>query len=228
MSIKYNKNFLSLVNDLSLINNSIIVEKKEDNVHISCANPATTIFYMLDGKTENFEFSDDKIAFYDYSEFYQILNVLDKANISIEENKVTISNEKSKIKYIISDPETIKKGPSQIKFPSSDVKMILEAAEIKNLKKMISLLNSKFVRFTTNEDKTIKFNCFNDSHDNSYERDFATETTGEKISMKISSEIFTLIPDNSYCFEICKDGLVRFTLSKDDITLSIYVAEIED
>lgn len=228
MSIKYNKNFLSLIHDLTPINGTIIIEKQEDKVHISRSNPAQTIFYMLDGKAENFDFTDDKIAFYNYGEFFSLLSVFSEPKLLIDENKVTISDEKSKIKYIISDPETIAKGPSKIAFPSSDVKVVLEAAEIKNLKKMISLIGSKFAKFTTKEDGQINFNFFNDSHDNSYEKDFPMESNGKSISMKISSEIFTLLPENTYTVEMCSQGLVKFSYSKDDITLSVYVAEIED
>lgn len=227
MSITYNKQFLSLINDLALINKSVIIENKGDTVKISRSNPAQTIFYILTTKAENFQFSDDKIAFYDYSEFYRLLNVFDTPDLSISENKVTISKDKSRIKYIISDPETIQRGPEGVDFGECVVKFDLDSTDFKNLKKMISLLSSKYIKFTTNEN-TINLNCFNNPNDNSFNKDLPMETTGESISMKFSSEVFTLLPENNYTIEISKKGIFKILLVKDDIRFEVYVGEIED
>ena len=146
MSIKHNKQFLSLINDLTPISESVIINKTDDQVRISRANSASTVFYTLEAAKDAFDFDGEKIAFYNFVEFYQLLNVFENAEISLNENKLTISSDKSKIRYIISDPETIKAGPSQILFPSSDAKVVLESNEIKNLKKMIGLIKAKFIK----------------------------------------------------------------------------------
>lgn len=226
MSIKHNKQFLSLINDLTPISNSVIINKTDNQVKITRANSASTVFYTLEAAKDAFDFDGEKIAFYEFAEFYQLLNVFENAEISLNENKLTISSDKSKIRYIISDPETIKAGPSQILFQSSDAKVVLESNEIKNFKKMIGLIKAKFIKFTV-KDKNINFRCFNDAHDNSYEKNFPIENESD-FSMKISSEVFTLIPDNKYVLEICKDGLVKISYEKDNIKLAVYVAEIED
>jgi hypothetical protein len=227
MSIKYSKQFLSLVNSLTPINDSVIIDKAEDKIRISRSNPSCSIFYILEANLDSFNFESEKLAFYNFPEFFQLLNVFDDPKINIDENKVIIANDKSKIRYIISDPETIKAGPKGVNFPEIDIKMTLETSEIKNLKKMISLLGSKYVKFSASE-KNINFKCFNENHDNSYDKDFVLENESKTFELKISSDVFTLIPDNNYCLEISSQGIIRISYVKDDINLAVYVAQIVD
>jgi len=232
MSIEYKKEVLSLINDLTPINPSIIIEKTEDGIRIARDNAAHSIFYYLNAEKDSFNFEREKIAFYNFPEFYQLINVFNSPEISLKENKLKISKDKSKIKYIISDPETISESaaPKGIKFPSTDARLSFDVSEIKDLKKMISLLRSKYIKFIISG-KSISVNCLNENHDNSYEKTFDmgeefSET--EDFEMKIASDIFTLIPENNYIFEICKGGITRFSYKKDNVDLTIFVAQVID
>ncbi|HON83375.1 MAG TPA: hypothetical protein PLI22_04480, partial [Caldisericia bacterium] len=62
MSIKHNKQFLSLINDLTPISESVIINKTDDQVRISRANSASTVFYTLEADKDAFNFDGEKIA----------------------------------------------------------------------------------------------------------------------------------------------------------------------
>ena len=235
--VEYNKEFLSLLNDLCSINESLIVVKDEkaNTLKVQRANNAKTIAYRLGMKNDVFNFDGDKIAFYKFAEFFQLLSCFDEPELHQSDSKLTMSKDKSKINYILSDPETLSKSPANIKFENPQVEFQLTSADIKELKKMIGLLVAKNTRFTCSKNK-VDITCYNSGHDNSFTKTYDAERQEAEFSFPISSEIFTVIPDGDYTIELMEKVLpnkkvvhmCRFTLQKKDISLEIFTAQINE
>jgi len=235
--VEYNKEMLSLLNDLCSINESIIVKKVNEGkaLMVQRANNAKSIAYRLGMNPEVFNFDGDEVAFYKFAEFYQLLSCFETPELSQIDNKFIISKDKSKINYLLSEPESITKGPSNIRFQDPSVSIKLESSDIKELKKMIGLLVAKNTRFTCKDNKA-DITCYNSNHDNSFTKTYDTETCDKDIRFSISSEIFTVIPDGDYKIELMQKTTpsnkeihqARFTLIKENIALEIFTAEINE
>jgi len=235
--VKYDSDLLSLLNDLCSINESIIIKKDDNkkNLEVQRSNNAKSIAYRLGMNPEVFNFDGESIAFYKFAEFYQLLTCFDTPDLHQSDSKLIVSKDKSKINYILSDPETLSKGPKNIKFENPQVSFQLTSSDIKELKKMIGLLVAKNTRFTCS-DKKVDITCYNSGHDNSFTKTYETDTLKKEMSFPISSEIFTVIPDGDYTIELMEKVLpnkkevhvTRFTLQKENISLEIFTAQINE
>jgi hypothetical protein len=224
--LKFNKEFLDLVNRLTTINTQIIFEKENDKVLVSRFNPAKSIAYQLRVPKESFDFAEDKIAMYNYPGFYQLFSVCKTPVINQTENTLIIADGKSKINYLLSNLENIQVGPKKNTFADPTVSFDFTEEEMKNIRKMISLIQADYVKFII-KDNNLTVKLFNNSHDNSYEKEIELKTKAtENFEMIINSEVFTIIPENPYTIDIKKEGVIRISYVKDNIDLKIYTAEI--
>ena len=226
--LEYDKEILSLINDLSTINPSIILEKNGDQILINRTNPATTIAYRLTTDASGLNFEGDEIAFHTYQEFYQLLTCFEDPSIKQNDNKVIISEKNSKINYLLSDADTIKRGPKEFLFTDADIELELSSVDIKELVKMIGLLNSNKVILSCKSNK-IDVCLSNSDHDNSFNKVYdATSEEIEDFELVISTDIFTLSPKGDYKISVKKEGIAKFELMHEKVKLDLYTAEIED
>lgn len=224
--IEYNKEVLSLLNDLCSINESIIIKRNEDKLVIQRMNNARSVAYEMIIEPSAFNYKGDVLAFYKFPEFYQLLSCFDTPSISHSNEKLIISKDKSKINYLLSDAETLMKGPSKIKFADPEASFEVSSVQLKELKKMIGLLVAKNVKISCS-DGEVDMTLYNNSHDNSFKKTYEATST-EEFEYPIASDIFTLIPDGDYTIEIMKAGAVCFTLKHKDISLRIITTQIDE
>lgn len=233
--VEYNKDILSLLNDLCAINESVILKKDDKKLTVQRANNAKSIAYRLNMNPEVFNFDGDSVSFYKFPEFFQLLSCFENPDLHQSESKLILSKDKSKINYLLSDPETLSKSPSNINFTNPQVSFKLKSADIKELKKMIGLLTAKNTNFSCSN-KKVDITCYNSNHDNSFSKTYPTDTNTQDLEFSISSEIFTVIPEGDYTIELVQKltpqkkavHMVRFTLEKKDISLEIFTAEIDE
>jgi len=233
--VKYDKDILSLLNDLCAINESLIIKRDDKKLSIQRANNAKSIAYRLSMNPEVFDFDGESVSFYKFPEFFQLLSCFETPDLHQSDNKLILSKDKSKINYLISDPETLSKNPSKINFDNPQVSFQLKSADIKELKKMIGLLTAKNTNFSCLKDK-VDITCYNNSHENSFSKSYSTDKLLKDLEFSISSEIFTVIPDGDYVVELMEKTLpnkqtasmARFTLQKKDISLEIFTANIDE
>lgn len=234
-TVEYNKEVFSLLNDLCSINESIIIKKDDDKLLVQRANNAKSIAYRLIVNKESFNFEGDSVAFYKFPEFYQLVSCFENPTLTQTEDKFTISKDKSRINYLLSDASTLSKGPSKLSFDKADVSFILKGSDIKEMKKMIGLLVARNTRFVCADNK-VSVGCYNNNHDNSFTKDYLVDDATHDMSFSISSEVFTVMPDGDYKVELTEKTLpngrvarlVRFTIQKKDISLEIFTAEIDE
>jgi hypothetical protein len=230
VTVNYNKEIINLFNDLSAINPQIVFEKdeKKENVIIRRTNASGSIAYFLLTPKDNFDFEGDELAIYNYPEFYQMFSCLDKPVIKQTGNKILIIKDSARLNYLIANPEAVKKMKPKVVFNDADAKIIFSHDDIKEIQKMIGLVSAEYVEITTDGNK-MNLRIFNTSHDNSFEKTYdMAEESKAKLKIKISKEIFTILPKENYSFEVKKEGIVKFSFDKENVSLQIFTAEIEE
>jgi len=231
--IKYNSELFDILKDLTAINTQIIIEKgPEGEVVVSRADTESTIAYRLTAPSNYFDFdTSEKIAFYNYPEFYQYFKALGEPDISINQKDIRLDAGSSKSNYLLSNPESIQPGPKAINFISGDVKMNLSSDDLDELLKMIGLINSKKAQITGNG-KNITIKIFNNLHDNTFEKTFEVENIngddGVEIDFVMFSDTFkNLPPKKDYVIEIKAQGFIKISLVDENIGLDIYTGRVK-
>ncbi|MFW6272861.1 MAG: hypothetical protein ACOC2U_03680 [bacterium] len=226
--VKFDREFLNLVQNLTKINSSILFERSDDNgVIIKRKNPAGSIAYILSASEDSFDFDEEEIAFYNFPEFAQMLSVFKSPNIKQDENRLVISENKSKIKYVVTDPEIISRGPNKVNFGDADATMVIDRDLLKEIRSMIGILDSENIKLKIS-DNNITVVCYNSNHDNQWENTYDIENSlGKDFELTIKSEVFVHIPDGNYKMELKEAGIVKFAYQSDIVNLDIFVAEVE-
>lgn len=226
--LTYKIETLQLLNQLSSISSKLIIKKKDDKIIINRKNDSEQIAFNFEAPIEDFCFGDEEIAFLDFPEFYQLISVFKNPDIAQNENKMVISKEKSKIKYILCDTEALNESPKPLKNIDYDCTFELKQDEIKNISKMIGLINSDNTNLNFSDGK-LMITFMNETHENTYEKEFeSVSSNGDEFDFIIPSEIFTILPSGDYDAMISKEGLFVLKLKNDRINLKIITSELED
>lgn len=229
--VQYNSELFDLVKDLTSINTQVVFEKDEEgNVVVRRSDSESTIAYELRAPRDYFDFSEEQIAFYNYPEFFQYFRALGEPEISINQKSMTLKERGSKTSYLLSNPESIEKGPKTINFSNPDVRIELSSDDLDEILKMIALINAKKVQVFGNGKKlTVK--VYQNLHDNTFEKTFKVENVGgldEEIDFVMFAETFKNLPvKRNYIIEIKKQGFIRIALVDENIGLDIYTGKIK-
>jgi len=228
MEITYNKEYLDLVKSLSSINPAIIFEKVENNrILVKRNNASSSIIYTLEASDTNFNFSSEDLAFYNYPEFHQLLSVFDDPTLTESENKIKIEENKSKIHYKVSDSEVIQKVNGTGKVPPPNAIITISSDQLDEIKKMIGLVSAEKVKFKVTEgSKELTCKFFNLSHSNNWENEYEVDKESDiDFELTISSQVFSLIPKNSYEIRINEAGVIKMHYINDEFDLNLYIPE---
>ena len=232
--IVYNSDFFHILKNLITVSNSVIIRKEDDKVVVRRTDNEVTIAYNLKAPKEYFDFptDNDDVTFYNYGEFYSYFTSFKKPDIYIDNMKLTLKENSSKIDYILSNPQSFeKKIPKEPNFGDSDISFNLSWQDHDEILKMIALIKPKKARITGNNEK-ISIVLFNQLHDNSFEKTFdaASVRPNEKINIDfmIFSDTFMHIPSKrSYTVNIKSAGFVKVSLIDENINLDIYTGKIK-
>lgn len=229
--IEYNATVLNLIEKLSFINQSILMEKQDELITIASANPEESIAYIFKAPESSFDFDGENCAFYNYAEFHKLFSVLDNPVIKQDGVNLILSKDKSKINYRTTDPEVINKTFRKVDFDEPEVVLNLTSDQIKKIRSMGStgMLNANRLKLSV-EDDTLGIRLWNKKHDNTFEDSFTLENSVEdSFSFDILTDVFNQIPEGNYQLSIKSEGIVEFKLISDNnVDLKIYTAEVED
>jgi hypothetical protein len=217
--IQFNANYFELIKNLTAISPGIIFTKDKGKLVITRTNKGRSIFFKVEAPEDHFTFEGEKVAFYNFSEFYQLINAFGTSTLSQKENKIVIESSIGKINYILSSPETLAKAPSKVNIIDPDIIFNLSADGLAELKKVNSLMNAKYANIT-NVSGTLTFKLFNSAHDNSFDKMYTPETISpsvEDFDFPIYSEIFSKIPAANYKVSLFRKGFVFFSCQKESI-----------
>ena len=110
VNVQYNKDTLELVNELAEkinANNTVQFEKEGDQITIKACDVAESVVYIFKADKDHFEFDDEMCTFYNFPEFYNLLKSFGTPEIIQEGQTMTIKENRSRIKYQLSDDDII-------------------------------------------------------------------------------------------------------------------------
>jgi hypothetical protein len=231
--VKYNKEFISLLNNLSIINKKFIINKKDNKIRVDGKNEGVTVAYTFNCDAENFDFDGEEIAFYNFSEFYDLFNVYKDSSLNYDSNygllEIKDNNSKSKIKYYTADPEIVPKTFDFLKFDSFDYKFYLNSEEFAYIRKMVGLVDAKKVKFSLKNGE-FKLVLFSDEKNPTFEKTFEIEASSEldvstdSFSLVTPPDIFLFSPKGDYEIQIRKAGVFKFGYAHDTFDLNLFSA----
>jgi len=231
--IDYNPATLSLVNELSIVNPSMIMKKEDGEVTIKSSSADRAVAYIFTAPEDHFGFEGEECAFYNYSEFYKLFSVMDQPVIKQNGPDLVMSKERSKMKYRLSKSETIPQNFGAVDFEDPDAEIYLTAEYLKKLYTFVSngMLNANRLKLK-GEGKELTLTLENSKSPNSFSEVIELENAvDEEFEFTISTSIFQNLPSNlDFTFSIKEEGIVEFKLATETgVSLVLYTAElIED
>lgn len=244
MSMSYDKKLFEVVQSLSPINNSIVMVKDGDNISIKHKHPETFIWMNLTAPSKAFDFQQDQIAFYNFSEFFQFMKLFESPEIDIENNKLVISDKSSKTEYYLKDPRACSEVIDMTKlyknWGSSDFKFQFTQRDLESFSKASSLISSDKKRkarvygnaTTVNIDLVnMNINPKQKAYDKTYSKKFNIENlTGfsDEFSFTINADFLLNIPKRDYVFEIKTVGQIKASFADDPITVDLFTGKIKE
>lgn len=241
--IAYNENTVSVINKLARIQSKLLFTKKvskgddeSERLIVNAKNADSTIMFLFSAPKDHFDFDGDNIAFFDFTEFYDLFDVFkDSKKILQDEDNVKIKS-KGTLTYYLAEEESIKSKINGVNFVDPDVTFELTVEQLKELNKLIGKLGTKSIRFTYDENsKELEVKLFSGENskekDNTYQYNITPETIGddaEEFSITIDKEIFSVLPENDYTVSIKSQGVIEFEHRSGDIEYQIYTSELEE
>lgn len=230
--IQFNSNYIDLIKNLTSISPQIIFTKDEEQkkIIVNRTNKGRTIFFKVEVPESFLTFSGEKIAFYNFGEFYQLMNAFGTSKLLQKENKIIIETPIGKIYYVLSAPETLAKSPSKVNLTNPDIVFNLSSETLGELKKINTLLNAKYANVSIVE-KNITLKLFNSTHDNSFDKAFTPESFTEGVAnfdFSVYSEIFSKIPSTvNYKVSVFNKGFMFFSFLEKDIDFLAITARVK-
>ena len=169
--MEFSDNTMTIFKNFADINQNILVKEGTKLKTISEARNVLSIAELDDTFPKCF-------GIYDLSEFIGVTNLVDKPNLSFEDEYLTISDStgRSKIKYFYSAIDTLTTPSKDIVMPEGEVKFKLESAVLDKIKRAASTLGHTEVSIA-NSDGAIKISVIDSQ--NTTSNTFSIDIPGE-------------------------------------------------
>ena len=191
--MELSENTMTILRNFSDINQNILVKQGNILKTISEAWNVLSTAIVEDEFPKCF-------GVYDLSEFIGVLGLVDKPNLSFEEDYMTINDStgRTKIKYFYSSLDTLTTPSKDINMPSVEVKFKLESAVLDKIKRAASTLGHSEVSIT-DSNGAIKLSVIDSQ--NSTSNTFSIDTVGEydsntKFNFILNISNLKIIPDD--------------------------------
>ena len=207
MDMKLSEKTISLLENFSSINQSILVKKGSKLRTISVMK---NILAEAD-VDENFE---RDFGIYDLPQFLNGVNLMKDPDLDLKNETYMIIREgkSTKVKFAFADPEVIVTPPEKgITLPSSDVKFQLDSIQLGKLLKASSIYQLPDLSAVGNGEE-VTLVVSDRKNDNSNEYTLVVGKTEQVFEFNFKIENIKLIP-GSYDVQISKKNLAKFTNS---------------
>jgi hypothetical protein len=232
--VEYNKIALELIASLAGINQSVVFEKvegDEEKITVKGADSNKSIAYIFEAPKQAFDFNGEDCSFFNFNEFFNLFNLFENPNLEQDETNIKINEGSSELEYRLTDRELIKKTFNRVKFEDPDVDFILDSELLKKMKNLAGKanINAEYIKFEV-VGETLTYTLYNEKHHNTYKESLPVENPNDvEFSIENITRVFTKIPPASYRVAMKEEGLIRFSMIReDDISVVIYTADAED
>ena len=193
----------ALLRNFSTINQSILF--KEGNV-VRTISPQKTVMAVA---TVNDEFPC-QAGIYNLPRFLSVCGLYENAELNFGDKYVTISEGKSKGKYVYADPSMIIVPPEkEITLPSTDVSVTLTAADFTKVMKAASVYQLPEIAFV-GEGGTCYLKAIDSANPSADSFGVELGDTDDTFSLIIKTENLQLMPFD-YTVELSAKGISKFT-----------------
>ena len=231
--ITYHKDILDIIYKFtSTMNKEVLFVKEGENVVIR-QRTEVGIYHVFTTKLENFNFAGDELAFYDFVNFYEFLEMLKSPQLFQAENKIVLQQGSTKINYLISDRDAIAKSQftKNAVFGDSSVGFTFDEKDLNNIRNLIKKMNIDNVRFTFKDNKC-NLTLFKAGYDNSSEIviDLPVPFEGP-LELEIKSYLFKNEPVLPYALTIYSDKQpekLKFSYANDLYSLDVITSVRND
>ena len=142
--MKISEDTISILNNFSSIQGSIVINPGSDILTISAGNS------ILAKATVDETFPKD-VGIYELSQFLGAISLLEDPAFEFDDDYVDVSSGRQKIRYGYTDPTLIKTPPqSHIELPSADLVFEFTHDNLKAIRKAAGVLSLPHVSFQTN------------------------------------------------------------------------------
>ncbi len=207
MDMKLSEKTISLLENFSSINQSILVKKGSKLRTISVMKNILAEAEV----DENFE---RDFGIYDLPQFLNGVNLMKDPDLDLKNETYMIIREgkSTKVKFAFADPEVIITPPDkQMKLPSSDVTFQLDSIQLGKLLKASSVYQLPDLSAVGNGEE-VTLVVSDRKNDNSNEYTLVVGKTEQVFEFNFKIENIKLIP-GSYDVQISKKNLAKFTNS---------------
>ena len=207
MDMKLSEKTISLLENFSSINQSILVKKGSKLRTISVMKNILAEAEV----DENFE---RDFGIYDLPQFLNGVNLMKDPDLDLKNETYMIIREgkSTKVKFAFADPEVIVTPPEKpLELPSSDVKFQLDSNHLQKLLKASSIYQLPDLS-AIGDGEEITLVVSDRKNDNSNEYTLVVGRTDKEFVFNFKMENIKLIP-GSYDVQISKKNLAKFTNS---------------
>lgn len=210
-----------LLKDFSQINSSYVL--KNDIIAVLSADKSSSVFYTPSDLTE----FDIPARIWDVNEFLNILDVMGvESELEINGKVINIKNGNKKIKYVLATETTVPNVPNTIEgnFDKIDVDMeiILNKADLEQIKRISSLLGLDEVKFTS-DGSNISVELLKDGNDSSNNFKLDLEGKGTDLVFSLAVETIMKLRNDTYNIKATSVGIAKFESQTID-NLRYYMA----
>ena len=232
--IEYNKTALEIISSLTGINQSVVFERDEDDedrIVSKSSDSNRSIAYVFEAPQEVFNFEGDECSFYNFNEFYTLFNVFENPELEQNDSEITVKENRSKIKFRLTDSELVKKSFNKVKFEDADIEFVMDSELIKRIKTLASgnSVNADRIKFSV-EGEELTYKLYNTKHHNTFDEKLDVENEGDvEFTIEVDMKIWNKIPNASYKISMKEEGILRLEMVRDDeISVQIFTADMED
>jgi len=234
-SVVFNKEVLSIIKELTPISDHIILTKDIDDkgeptgtVFISQTNESESLGFIIRIPNNMITFEGDKLAFQEFSEFYQLYSLFEKEPEieQLDASKIVMKGGSTKISVIIGEADVLEAGPDAINIGEPDAVLNITAAQLLELRKKIGLIKAEKVDLMVKKDN-ISLRFFQDENNNNIEEIFETKSKKD-FHFITNANMFVDVPKADYTININKVGMIEMIHSTKIVDLRIYTGEVED
>ena len=207
MDMKLSEKTISLLENFSSINQSILVKKGSKLRTIS-------VMKNILAEAEVDENFDRDFGIYDLPQFLNGVNLMKDPDLDLKNETYMIIREgkSTKVKFAFADPDCIVSPPEKgVTLPSSDVTFLLDSVQLSKLLKASSVYQLPDLSAVGNG-KEISLVVSDRKNDNSNEYSLKVGKTEQTFEFNFKIENIKLIP-GSYDVQISKKNLAKFTNS---------------
>ena len=207
MDMKLSEKTISLLENFSSINQSILVKKGSKLRTIS-------VMKNILAEAEVDENFDRDFGIYDLPQFLNGVNLMKDPDLDLRNETYMIIREgkNTRVKFAFADPDCIVSPPEKgVTLPSSDVTFLLDSVQLSKLLKASSVYQLPDLSAVGNG-KEISLVVSDRKNDNSNEYSLKVGKTEQTFEFNFKIENIKLIP-GSYDVQISKKNLAKFTNS---------------